>query len=295
MRAIATVGVAAGSLTLILAGCSSTTSDENSSESNNPDATENAAVGDIPSQIKLACEGKVKTITLTDDMTSVQVEAVGAKGAMNNGGTGGAVSASIPIDKGSMGTTIYAKVGCSGGQPPKGAAKGWPNGGGGVVPGGGSTSLETIENQFSAFIIAGGGGGGTSGNDYPGGSVKADGSGEDGTGHSCGGKGATQSAAGTTTGKKGVKGKNGQKGSGGRGGVGSYKVNGGGGGGGWYGGAGGCGQKTWDNMHGSGGGGSSWADPSFNPKYSTGKSVDGSLGLTFLCGDDACATQPTPK
>jgi hypothetical protein len=45
MKALVSIGAAAGAVALVLAGCSSTTSNPDATETSNPDATENAAVG----------------------------------------------------------------------------------------------------------------------------------------------------------------------------------------------------------------------------------------------------------
>ncbi len=300
MKLLPTLGVAAGSLALVLSACSSTSDEQDASQSSAADATQDAAVGDNPFKINLVCEEKTKSIELTDDMSAVSVKAIGAAGWQDDagGGMGGVVTATIPINKGLMGSTIYAKVGCQG-------SGGWPNGGEGgdgssSHGGGGSTSLETSASDFTPIIVAGAGGGSDHVGDNAGGSVLGTGKGGNGEGN-CDTPGGTQtSTIAKACSTSATKGRDGGMGKGGDAG-GNAECDGGGGGGGYQGGAGGTGcSMMHDETHGSGGAGSSFVPPKFkgeNITYSlpTGSPMSGSLGLTFMCGDDECATQPTPK
>lgn len=302
MKLLPTLGVAAGSLALVLSACSSTSDEQDASQSSAADATQDAAVGDNPFKINLVCEEKTKSIELTDDMSAVSVKAIGAAGWQDDagGGMGGVVTATIPINKGLMGSTIYAKVGCQG-------SGGWPNGGEGgdgssSHGGGGSTSLETSASDFTPIIVAGAGGGSDHVGDHAGGSVLSTGKGGNGEGsNTCDTPGGTQtSTIAKACSTSATKGRDGGMGKGGDAG-GNAECDGGGGGGGYQGGAGGTGcSMMHDETHGSGGAGSSFVPPEFkgeNITYSlpTGSPMSGSLGLTFMCGDDECATQPTPK
>lgn len=301
---------AIGAATLVVAGCSSTTSgtqDAVAPEGGSTGAPSNGItatpkLGDDDYVISVTCTGGVQqTDFIPDGATSIEVVAVGAagwQGAASGTGLGGAVTANIPINA-NWGTTLYTKVGCQGG-----GSGGWPNGGEGggdnYHGGGGSTSLETSAEAFTPIIIAGGGGGSDGGDDNGGGdgngnsTSKTPGAGGDGSGD-CGGGGGTQTGAGSAASTDRNKGSDGAQSQGGAGAEGGY-ADGGGGGGGYYGGAGGCGSSDvfYPTTEGSGGAGSSWADPTAKNVVYTVSSYgsSGYLGMTFMCGASACEAQP---
>ena len=293
MKIFAAVGTTTGALALVLAGCSSTSSDPSASETSSSEATENAA--GIAYKIVKQCTNKAESIPIPATATAVQVEAIGASGWHGDGataGTGGVVSGEFTVIK-AWGDTLFAKVGCQGN-----GGSAFPNGGKGTngsYGGGGSTSLDTESGGITPIIIAGGGGGSTTGGAFAGGSVDSTGKGGNGTGHGCGGQGGSATAAGKYTGgsSHGDHGGNGEKYKGGYAGNGR-NYDGGGGGGGLYGGAGGCGGFT---DKGSGGAGSSGIGPGNTPVVGPNYSVpspaldNGQLSLTFLCGDDPCTSQ----
>jgi hypothetical protein len=130
--------------------------------------------------------GSEQTYTVPAGATAVTVTAVGAPGgafsALNPGGKGAAVTATVPLPAGT--TTLYVEVGGAGGAASDGFCADHPpaafNGGGGFAysywcggGGGGAsdvrtTSLATIPNSAltstndSRLVVAGGGGGGDS-------------------------------------------------------------------------------------------------------------------------------------
>jgi hypothetical protein len=295
------LGIGTGAIALILAGCSGSTND---TQTDGSDATEDVAA---KNPIRLACNdsaggtvtaGHTYLIKLIPEVTSIKVEAIGAPGGSSGkvGGTGGYVGATIP-NQAKWQNKLYASVGCQGGVHSQ-----FPDGGGAygkAKAGGGSTSLGTTPETLTPLVIAGGGGGVAAGGPTNGGSVKADGTGQNGSGSQCGGGGATQSRVGAGGGKGNTGGKDGNGNTGGNGGTGQWK-NGGGGGGGFKGGGGGCGGQT---KHGSGGAGSSWFDTSAtkNGTYNVPKSnpQDGSIVITFNCTDSSgsgsvCGPMPVP-
>ena len=324
MKLIIKAGSAAGAIALILSGCSESINDS----TNSSGAAEDVASGDTPYQIVMSCDDSVRAPKIAtrgqtweipldvkdgekdQTITSVVVEAVGASGDGDGDGQrgiGGTVSATIPVQA-SWGTTLYAKVGClgSGQHVRKSGSGGWPNGGDGGdtskdYGGGGSTSLELSKGAFTPIVVAGGGGGTDHTGDDTGGSVLASGLGGAGAGD-CTAPGGTQSDQSSKAGNtKATKGSDGSKGQGGNGG-GDWMCSGGGGGGGYQGGAGGCGcSGGHSGTCSSGGAGSSFVPGTdangMNVEYSTptGSPDYGTLSLTFMCQDAACATQPTPK
>jgi hypothetical protein len=213
-----------------------------------------------------------------------------------DGGTGGLVTAKIPVV---AGETLNFKVGAGGGGG-GGAIHagiqglgGAPGGGNGSTGGGNVTDGRAGGGGWSgilrsgAYLLVGGAGGGggaeyasggTGGYPYStpygnGSQGSSPGGGSTGGG---GGGGGTQSAGGSAglgyystggSGSSGAAGLAGTIGAGGIGGAGNFE-GGGGGGGGYYGGGGGGGCSSWCSSGGGAGGGSSYSDPAnLNTKF----------------------------
>ena len=316
MRRLFPVSALVGSAMLVLAGCSSAPADRDASE-------DVAGLKDNPPAVTLLCSEKQISLKVPDGTTSIRIEAEGAAGSgassevdATRGSVGGSVVGTYPYEE-SDGDELYAKVGCQGKQD-----GGFPDGGNGIAKadpaggGGGSTGLYRDKSGGDATdpIIVAGGGGGSSEDGTPGGSPGTDGIGGDGTGPvinggpSCGGGGGQAKSPGKA--KKYGSGLGnpypGEDGSGQRGGDAPAGDTAGGmggaGGGGYFGGASGCtADITCSGCLGSGGAGSSYADPTTVSATFTQLTnpSDGSLGLTFLCpdakaGDLApCADQPS--
>ncbi len=311
MRRLFPVSALVGSAMLVLAGCSSAPADRDASE-------DVADLGDTPSAVVLECTGKQQSLAIPKDATSVSITAVGAAGwaleeaGSDEQGMGGSVVAVYTLSKGKDGSTLYAKVGCEGSGKGSG---GFPDGGkaddAGNHGGGGSTGLYRDGSGGDAtdpIVIAGGGGGAPRGGKFAGGSVLETGIGGAGEGPeiegkpSCGGGGGQKDKAGTAVdvGQYGPAPWPGKNGNGQKGGAvesGDVGGPGGAGGGGHYGGAGGCAASfLCSGCLGAGGAGSSYVDPSVEgPTFaSETNKTDGYLGLTFMCGETKCTTQPTP-
>ncbi|MFF6913668.1 hypothetical protein [Streptomyces sp. NPDC012466] len=191
-------------------------------------------------------------------VTGLDVRAWGEGGAGNsmaNGGAGGFVAGTLKVTPGEALSVAVAGLNA-------GDALGGKAGSSGAERGGNSSAIRT--SGGSALVVAGGGGGG--GGDMAHGQAGAAGgeSGQDASEAGRGGKGATGAKGGAGTGN-GVAGADHAKGgAGGAGGAGRY--GGGGGGAGYAGGGGGTGAETGsstgnDPTTGSGGGGSSYAEP----------------------------------
>ncbi|MEV0239329.1 hypothetical protein AB0I06_05215 [Streptomyces sp. NPDC050674] len=195
--------------------------------------------------------------TVPSGVTGLDVRAWGEGGAgnsMTSGGAGGFVAGTVKV---SPGETLSVAVA----GPNAGDALGG-KGGNDAERGGNSSAIRT--SGGAALIVAGGGGGG--GGDMAHGRAGAAGgeSGQDASETGRGGKGATGAKGGAGTGNGAAGADHAKGGAGGTGGAGRY--GGGGGGAGYAGGGGGTGAETGsttgnDPTTGSGGGGSSFAEP----------------------------------
>ncbi|MFD7241217.1 glycine-rich domain-containing protein [Streptomyces massasporeus] len=195
--------------------------------------------------------------TVPSGVTSLDVRAWGEGGAgnsMTNGGAGGFVAGTLKVTPGEA--LSVAVAGLNAGDALGG------KGGGGAERGGNSSAIRT--SGGAALVVAGGGGGG--GGDMAHGQAGAAGgeSGQDASETGRGGKGATGAKGGAAAGNGAAGADHAKGGAGGAGGAGRY--GGGGGGAGYAGGGGGTGAETGsstgnDPTTGSGGGGSSFAEP----------------------------------
>ena len=271
-------------------------------------ATSGAVVEQFPF---LDGNGAPFTFTVPNDVTHIQVDAVGAAGGGPSGGMGalgGEVLGSFVF---TAGQALQFDVGGNGGScatpdAPNGGTNGGGSGGSGCAGGGGgATDVRTGAcaatgscGTSSAVIVAGGGGGNATDNDEGQGGAGGGPSGANGTaGHNGagtsggGGQGGTQTAGGAG----GVGGvgslfpnpsPSGGNGTSFQGGVGGHDgCSGGGGGGGFFGGGGG-GSASGGNGCGGGGGGSSFVSAS-GTNISFNSNVAGTLGggvitITFL-------------
>ncbi|MET9576336.1 hypothetical protein ABZY30_12455 [Streptomyces massasporeus] len=195
--------------------------------------------------------------TVPSGVTSLDVRAWGEGGAgnsMTNGGAGGFVAGTLKVTPGEA--LSVAVAGLNAGDALGG------KGGSGAQRGGNSSAIRT--SGGAALVVAGGGGGG--GGDMAHGQAGAAGgeSGQDASETGRGGKGATGAKGGAGAGNGAAGADHAKGGAGGAGGAGRY--GGGGGGAGYAGGGGGTGAETGsstgnDPTTGSGGGGSSFAEP----------------------------------
>ncbi|MGA5203250.1 hypothetical protein [Streptomyces variegatus] len=205
----------------------------------------------------LPSEGK-QGFEVPSGVTSLDVRAWGEGGAgnsMTSGGAGGFVAGTLKVSPGEALSLAVAGLNA-------GDALGGKGGNTGAERGGNSSGIRT--STGSALVIAGGGGGG--GGDMAHGQAGAAGgeSGQDASEAGRGGKGATGAKGGAGTGNGAAGADHAKGGAGGTGGAGRYA--GGGGGAGYAGGGGGTGAETGsstgnDPTTGSGGGGSSYAEP----------------------------------
>ncbi|MDU0808302.1 fibrinogen-like YCDxxxxGGGW domain-containing protein [Aquirufa regiilacus] len=249
--------------------------------------------------------GAIQQFIVPNRVTSIQINAIGAKGGTGLGGMVGGAGANITTTLNvTPGQILYVVVGGFPGQ--SATAKYGFAGNGGVADntagngaaGGGLSGVFSSSNpsNTNAYIVAGGGGGGagtggTTG--YTGGSalnanVGNAGNGAGGLGYPMSGRyqfgyGATT----TTVGVGGIAydnnpGNNGGDGgnlTGGVGGTGTIWQGAGGGGGGFYGGGGGAGGGS---ANGGGGGGSSKSSTGFNTFGTPNTTGDGSVTITCL-------------
>jgi 5-hydroxyisourate hydrolase-like protein (transthyretin family) len=195
--------------------------------------------------------------TVPSGVTSLDVRAWGEGGAGNsmaNGGAAGFVAGTLKVTPGEE--LSVAVAGLNAGDALGG------KGGSGAQRGGNSSAIRT--SGGAALVVAGGGGGG--GGDMAHGQAGAAGgeSGQDASETGRGGKGATGAKGGAAGGNGAAGADHAKGGAGGAGGGGRY--GGGGGGAGYAGGGGGTGAETGsstgnDPTTGSGGGGSSFAEP----------------------------------
>ncbi|MFJ4278369.1 hypothetical protein [Streptomyces massasporeus] len=195
--------------------------------------------------------------TVPSGVTSLDVRAWGEGGAGNSmasGGAGGFVAGTLKVTPGEA--LSVAVAGLNSGDAFGGT------GGSDAQRGGNSSAIRT--SGGAALVVAGGGGGG--GGDMAHGQAGAAGgeSGQDASETGRGGKGATGAKGGAAAGNGTAGADHAKGGAGGAGGAGRY--GGGGGGAGYAGGGGGTGAETGsstgnDPTTGSGGGGSSFAEP----------------------------------
>ncbi|MFF0004805.1 hypothetical protein ACFYQT_15415 [Streptomyces tibetensis] len=191
-------------------------------------------------------------------VTGLDVRAWGEGGtgnSMAHGGAGGFVAGTLKVTPGEV-------LSLAVGGPGFGDALAGKAGSRGAERGGNSSAIRT--SGGSALVVAGGGGG--AGGDIAHGQAGTAGgeNGQDGTEKDRGGKGATGAKGGAGTGNGAAGADHAKGGAGGAGGAGRY--GGGGGGAGYAGGGGGTGAETGsstgnDPTTGSGGGGSSYAEP----------------------------------
>ncbi|MDQ4502438.1 Ig domain-containing protein [Sinomonas sp. ASV322] len=223
-----------------------------------------------------AYTGTEQTFTVPQNVSQVQVTAVGASGASGSfagppsylastggaGGVGAIASSALSVTAGSV---LYVEVGGTSTNAGADPARmwlvpgGWNGGGGGVFgPGGGASDIRTLPRTDAAtlgsrLLVAGGGGGG--GFSHP--SANGGAAGQDGSPTPQGGGAGSLTAGGTGGTAMGSGGNcgSGTPGSLGQGGGGATFSGGGGGGGGYYG--GGQGSDICISTYGGGGGGSS--------------------------------------
>ncbi|MEL6866666.1 MAG: glycine-rich protein, partial [Bacteroidota bacterium] len=217
--------------------------------------------------------GAVQSFVVPDGVTSIEVDAYGARGGWGNykrPGYGGRVQATLQVTPGET-LNIYVGGRGEGYNEPGGygtRAGGW-NGGGNsnsyrVGGGGGATDIRIGGTALEQRVIVAGGGGGSGGSSCSGYGNTTGGGGGNTTGanggqcnsggSNLGGRGGSPSAGGSPGCRNGYCGSSGSQGQGGNGSPsygGSY---GGGGGAGYYGGGGGA-------PNADGGGGSSYTDP----------------------------------
>jgi phage minor structural protein len=242
----------------------------------------------------------IQYFTVPDDISQIQIEAVGAGGGgggfQSSGGRGGQVSAKFPVI---AGTTYSVWVGTAGND----SEPGWPNGGFGEnssnqSPGGGGSSsvqpyvtyttnpnaqLNAFLGSLSGALIVAGGGGGGGDNFF----TTPNGGGD--AGFYTGGKNedlhgtvATQFVGGSLVGTAPFDGSFGLGGTGTNVGA-VLRASCGGGGGGWYGGYAttSTGAGTYEGE--GGGGGSGWVHPSaFDLEFDNGQnSEDGYILISW--------------
>jgi hypothetical protein len=249
--------------------------------------------------------GGMQTFTVPDGVTSLTIDARGARGgagsentSFNQGGSGGRVQGTLSVTPGQVlnifvgergyGNPIFFGEAAHGNSYNGGTAPGNFNGGGG-----GATDIRIGGTTLTDRVLVAGGGGGagsTANNGSFGGAggglTGGNGGGNNGVG---GGFGGTQTAggAGGTSG-----GSSGQAGSFGQGGAG-FATNvqlGAGGGGGYYGGGGGY-------QSAAGGGGSSYTNPSYlqNITHTQGfQAGQGELQVIYSTGAECASSSRVP-
>ncbi|REA00184.1 hypothetical protein DEQ92_20235 [Haloferax sp. Atlit-6N] len=242
--------------------------------------------------------GAEQTWTVPADVTQIQVELWGARGAQafdEASGRGGRVKGILDVTPGET-LRIYV-----GEQPTNAPDGGWNGGGTGGSSnsdtgrgGGGATDIRQGGSTLSdRVVVAGGGGGWTTGGAAGAGGGLVGGDGADGD--VPGGDGGTQSAGGTGGDNGPESGDDGAFGVGGDGGVGDGNGGdgGGGGGGGWYGGGGGAGADSTRSVSqfdgGAGGGGASYVAglTTLDANEQGVRDGDGELVITYESQPDA--------
>jgi hypothetical protein len=263
----------------------------------------------IPNTYNFTYKGEIQTFIVPNRVTSIQVNAIGAKGGTGANGQAGGAGANITTTLNvTPGQTLYIVVGGFPGQ--SATAKYGFGGNGGVTniatyyggAGGGLSGVFTsiTPTNANALVVAGGGGGGAghgTGTDYTGGNAgnSLAGTGNDGNeppspktsyvtnGRAQIGYGATLSAPGNGgnafddyANNSGV---NGNGISGGAGGGFGNWLGGGGGGAGFFGGGGGAGGG---DANGGGGGGSTKTTSGHNSFGTPNTTGDGSVSITCI-------------
>lgn len=261
----------------------------------------------IPNTYNFTYKGVIQTFIVPNRVTSIQVNAIGAKGGTGArgqiGGAGANVTTTLNVTPGQV---LYIVVGGFPGQSATAKYGFGGNGGSGTNYGGAGGGLSGVFTSITpananALVVAGGGGGGagiTTGSDYTGGNAgnNATGTSSDGnqpvnatyvtSGKYQKGYAATTSAAGLAgepfDSGTGIRGSNGNDISGGAGGsdagVGSWNGAGGAGGG-FFGGGGGSGGGA---ATGGGAGGSTKTISGHNSFGTPNTTGDGSVSITCL-------------
>jgi hypothetical protein len=233
----------------------------------------------VPTTVTFNYTGGQQTWVVPTGITSITVDASGAKGGDGRnggpypGGTGARVQTTLTV---TPGETLNIYVGGQGASTSAGGYNGGASGqnGGG---GGGASDIRQGGTALTNRVVVAGAGGGSgywngSGPGY-GGAGGQNGSNGTNAGSATGGGGGTQSAGGVGGTDGGYNGGNGSIGQGGTGGFGY----GAGGGGGYYGGGGGGGYGSGAG----GGGGSSWTSGT-STTYTTGyQNGNGQISITY--------------
>jgi len=271
--------------------------------------------------------GEADSFAVPADVCSIEVDAFGASGNDEEGGTqtplgfavsgdesdiaagglGGRATATIAV---TPGATLVVNVGGQGGGSAESSMGGFNGGadGGGIDNseaggGGGASDVRAAGGTLAdRLVVAGGGGGGGAEGDGvggDGGGTSGDDGADSGDGSS-GGGGGTQTAGGAG-GPEDASAGDGELGLGGVGGDGDFENDGGGGGGGGhYGGGGGAGDtEENESDDGGGGGGGSGFGPT-GVTFETGVNEgDGSVTLTWTvdpgCGEETTTTTPATQ
>ena len=266
----------------------------------------------IPNTYTFNYTGAIQQFIVPNRVTSIQVNAVGARGGIGGGGQTGGVGANITTTINvTPGQVLYVVVGGYAGQAST-AKYGFGGNGGSDVSatryggaGGGLSGVFTnvTPNIASAILIAGGGGGGSgnpTGSDYTGGNAGNNSTGASSNGNEPAvsqtayvtngryqfGYGATNTTAGlggepfdVATGTRGGNGSDINGGIGGTDASVSAWTGGGGGGAGYYGGGGGAGGGA---ANGGGAGGATKTSSGHNSFGSANNNGDGSVSITCL-------------
>lgn len=252
-------GLATGTPTATATSTATSTTTATATSTSTPTPTRTSTPTSTPTPTPPVCNqvfsftGQEQQFVVPQNVTSMTIEALGARGGNTNRGAGGRTLATIAV---TPGETLYIYVGGIGGTggintPGTGGFNGGGQGGmavGGGGGGGGASDVRQGGNALANRVVIAGGGGGAG--NFSSGGTGGGTTGGDGNGLN-NGTGGTQSAGGFSGGVGGATA--GSLGQGGQGGDqdGSGSA-GGGGGGGYYGGGGGANDS-------GGGGGSGFA------------------------------------
>lgn len=257
----------------------------------------------LPVNVTFNYTGDVQTFTVPSGVTSISIEAYGAKGragspwgTASDGGNGGKVLSTMNVTPGQV---LYIYVGGVGGQSNTGynGGGGWPllqywygsfYGFGGC--GGGATDIRIGGQDLTNRVLVAGGGGGGGSYQCPGGAGGGLVGGAGGGPYN--GAGGTQAAGGAGGCGSVSCGQNGASGTGGYNAFWTSTTYSGSGGGGWYGGGGGG--INFDQNTGGGGGGSSYTNPVYCSNVVHTQGVNGghgSLKITYL---ESCTSVRVP-